>query len=74
MLLIDLLGQAHVNICVALFCALVTFLSGIETATKYEVVIKCTVTNYDIACLGCLCFSSISSTLLFPGYVLLDAV
>lgn len=42
-LLANLLGQAHVNICIALFCGIVTFLSGIEMATEHEVIIIITV-------------------------------
>ena len=37
-MLVDLLGHAHINICIALFGGLVTFLSGIETASKHEVI------------------------------------
>ena len=75
-LLVDLHGQAHINICVALFCGLVTFLSGIETASKYEVTIMYTpVAHRDIyTMIGHLYCSSINLTLLFPGSVLLDVV
>jgi len=79
-LLADLLGQAHINICVALLCGLVTFLSGIETASNHKVLCNyITMANIllvtiNVLYLGCLYNSGITFALLFSGSVLLDAV
>lgn len=72
-----MLGQAHINICVALFCGLVTFLSGIETASKYEVGI---IIQYNdqllviVVVLGYLYHGGITLALFLLGPVLLDDV